>query len=150
MCYATRSVSCRIAKMATAILISLLAAAGLAIWLMRPRYDAFLRDRVPESLRWQLLYPASELPMVMAALQAIQDAFLLSDDDLFRLLPNDRLQDLYGATYPQGGADTMEFENLLIALSRGFGVPKTELEGLDDPTVSEIIHVCVFHGTKCD
>ena len=134
--------------MATTVLISLLAAAGMGCWLLLPRHNAFLRDRVPETLRWQQLYPASELPTVMAALQSIRDAFLLQDADIFRLLPNDPLNDLYRAAYPHGGADTMEFEHLSLALSRNFGIPETELERLDNPTVSDIIHVCISHTTN--
>jgi hypothetical protein len=64
----------------------------------------------------------------------------------WRLQPSDRLIDLYRAAYPRGGADTMEFEELSLELTRSFGVSEAELERLDIATVSDIIRLCISHA----
>ena len=132
--------------MVTAALITALAATAMAGWVLRTRRNAVLGGRVAEPARWQQLYPASDLPTVMPALYIICEAFLLPGSDVFRLQPEDRLDVFYRAAYPQGGADTMEFEHLSLALSRTFNVPTCELERLNTRTVSDILILCISHA----
>lgn len=134
--------------MPAAILLTLLVAAGLAGWFLRPRPGAYLSGRLPDSTRWQLLYSPSELPVVMEALDTIRVAFLLRESDIYRLLPTDRLFYLYRATYPHGGADAMEFEELFLMLSHRHHVPEVEMERLERPTVADILRLCLSHANK--
>jgi hypothetical protein len=119
-----------------------LIAVGAAAYFYRPSYR-YLRHRQPNRQRWNAVYPPEVHPTVRAALKAICDAFLLRKDDAFRLQPDDRLLAIYQAAYPKGGADTMEFEHLCLSLTESFHVPETALERLRDPTVKDIINLCV-------
>jgi hypothetical protein len=134
--------------MTAALLLAALTAAGVASWYYRPRHDAFLRGRRPDFEWWKRRYADRELPVVISALQAICDAFSLDESDIHRLQPSDRLRAIYRDAYPHGGADSMEFEHLFLALGRRFGVPETALDQLTDPAVSDIIEVCLCHAAK--
>lgn len=134
--------------MTAAVLVSLFVAAGIAGWFFRPRHDAYLSDRLPDLARWQQLYSPSELSAVMDVLDTLRLAFLLGESDVYRLLPHDRLLDLYCAAYPHGGADAMEFEELFLMLSRRHHVPDDELDRLQSLTVDDIIRLCLSHANN--
>ena len=85
---------------------------------------------------------------MLAVLDCICDSFLLRSDDRFRLQPNDHLRDIYSAAYPKGGADTMEFEHLQIALTEEFHVPEQRMELLVDATVADVISWCLSESNR--
>jgi hypothetical protein len=57
----------------------------------------FLRDRPLDTTLWERGYSQSQIPIVICALQAIAEAFLLRKDDIYRLYPGDRLHAIYKA-----------------------------------------------------
>jgi hypothetical protein len=122
-----------------------------AVWISSrfwtPPY-ALLSDRVPAPDRWQKLYPPEQQPRVLAVLDCLCDSFLLRSDDRFRLQPSDRLRDLYAAAYPNGGADTLEFEHLRLALTEEFRVPEQRMELLLDATVSDVLSWCLSQSNR--
>ena len=109
----------------------------------RPSWE-YLRNREPDKMRWVGMYSPKDLPVVEDALDDIKNAFLLRNDDVFRLLPNDFLLDVYKSAYPHKGADTLEFENLALFL-RQKGITEKTLVELTNPTVGDIINLCLTH-----
>jgi len=67
----------------------------------------------------------------------------LESDDAARLLPDDRLLDIYRAAYPSRQTpDALEFETLLKAIRRLPGLASTTLE-LPNMTVGEVVALWV-------
>src|SRR5512135_570150 len=100
----------------------------------RPSWE-YLRNREPDKMRWAGTYSSKDLSVVEDALDGIKNAFLLRNDDVFRLRPNDLLLDIYKSAYPhKGGADTLEFENLALFLQNK-GASEKALAELTNPTV---------------
>lgn len=112
----------------------------------RPSWE-YLRNREPDKTRWVSIYSPKDLPVVEAALDDIKNAFLLRNDDVFRLLPNDFLLDVYKSAYPHKGADTLEFENLALFLQKK-GIPEKALAEVTNPTVGDIINLCLTHHSS--
>jgi hypothetical protein len=86
----------------------------------------------------------------MEVLTTLATAFNLRPDDPFRLLPSDRLLDIYKAAYPKGGADSLEFEWLAEDLQEVYGVPERECSKLVHATVEQVIEMCLQarHGIE--
>lgn len=57
--------------------------------------------------------------------------------------PGTRLSAIYRASYPSGGADALEFENLQLTLRQVFHVPEEGLNALWDATVEDVIQLCL-------
>lgn len=115
----------------------------------RPSWE-FLRCRDTNKEQWSKRYSPSDLPVVFEALEDIVFSFLLREDDIYRLRPNDRLHDIYKSAYPHGGADSLEFENLASSLMEK-GVSEQILEELTNPTVGDIINLCLTNqSTRTD
>ncbi|OAI21166.1 hypothetical protein BJL95_04135 [Methylomonas sp. LWB] len=106
---------------------------------------------MPDKKLWVEIYSSNDLPVVEDALDDIKNAFLLRNDDVFRLRPNDLLLDIYNAAYPHKWADTLEFETLTLSLKKK-GIPEKALAELTNPTVGDIINLCLTlhsRGTGC-
>lgn len=110
-------------------------------YIHRPSWE-YLRNRVPDKKPWVAIYSSNDLPAVEAALEDIKNAFLLRNDDVFRLRPNDLLLDIYKAAYPHKWADTLEFETLTLSLKKK-GISEKVLADLTNPTVGDIINLCL-------
>ncbi len=103
----------------------------------------YLRKRDLDKERWKKLYSTDEVPIVDSVIQCIVDAFLLRSGDAFRLKPTDRLSEIYHAAYPNNWADALEYETLVSLLNDEFQISINEFEKLDDPTVEDIISLCL-------
>lgn len=88
------------------------------------------------------MYSSNQLPSVEEALDDIKTAFLLRDEDVFRLLPTDLLHDIYKSAYPYKSPDALEFENLAKKLENK-GVSRDTLARLTNPSVEDIIKLYV-------
>jgi hypothetical protein len=106
-----------------------------------------LRERAPDQGLWQRLYTPEQMPVTLSALQAISDAFLLRQDDIYRLRPEDKLLAIYRAAYPsEHTPDSLEFEVLSDKLMRQFHVPESVLAQYNDPSVQDIVQLCLKNG----
>jgi hypothetical protein len=101
----------------------------------------FLRRCTCDRDRWSGEYPADQLPLVVDVLHLVCRVFLLSEDDVFRLRPDDRLLAIYKAAYPYGGADALELESLARELRESYGVDL--LAGQDPGSIREMINECL-------
>ena len=108
--------------------------------------NEYVRHRAAHPGAWEHQYPAELEPLVRKVLGTIQTAFLLRDDDIHRLRPDDRLSAIYQAAYPKRWqADTLEFETLHADLREKYHVPESALTTLWDMTVSDVLHLCIAH-----
>jgi hypothetical protein len=132
-----------IAPIAAAAFIALVA----TIWLRRRPSWWFLRERPLDQGVWQRIYVAEQMPIVLSALQAISNAFLLRRDDIYRLRPNDKLLAIYRAAYPSNKTpDALEFESLSKTLTKQFRVPESVMAQYNDPTIRNVVQWCLQYG----
>jgi hypothetical protein len=117
-----------------------------AFWARQNPSWWFLRDRPLDTTLWERGYSQSQIPVVICALQAIAEAFLLRKDDIYRLYPGDRLHAIYKAAYPRGGPDALEFELLSKKLMKHFKVPEAVLQQHTDPTVQDVVQLCLRYS----
>lgn len=104
---------------------------------------AYLAGRPVHKERWKELYYAADLVAVMACLQTIREAYFLRREDVWRLLPSDHLLAIHGAAYPRGGAEALELESLARHLRKRFGIAEDAVLALKDPTVEDILRLCL-------
>jgi hypothetical protein len=109
----------------------------------------FLRDRAAEPERWWQLYGPDQHATVVSALEVVRDAFLLRKDDVFRLRPEDRLLALYRAANPPGECDALEFNFLEGMLAERFHVETPAMKNLEDPTVQDVVELCLKAQGTC-
>jgi len=101
-----------------------------------------LLGREADQDRWVRLYQGEDLPVVQEALAAVASAFLLRADDVARLLPEDRLMDIYRAAYPDRDTpDALEFEMLWKDMKEALQASDGELGGLTQMTVREVVEM---------
>ena len=102
----------------------------------------FVLDRTPDEALWARQYSEEDAAVVREARSAITDAFLLRGDDAGRLMPDDRLIDIYRAAYPDPEApDALEFETLWDHMRDELRLPESELRGLSDMTVGQVADI---------
>ena len=107
----------------------------------------FVRDRSTDPEIWKRTFPAAQQSIALGALRAISDSFLLRPEDIFRLRPDDKLLDIYRAAYPSKQTpDALEFHVLSQALMTIFQVPESILSDHTDPTVRDVINLCLRYG----
>jgi hypothetical protein len=105
----------------------------------RPRRQ-YVRDREADDDYWSHLHADKDLATVQQALAAITSAFLLNEDDAARLRAEDRLIDVYRAAYPfRDTPDSLEFETLWTDIRDSLGASESELRGLTDMTVQDVV-----------
>jgi len=133
-------------SIALIITISIVLLAAIFGFRSRPIWW-FLRERAPDQDLWQRLYTPEQLPVALLALRAITDAFLLRQDDAYRLRPEDKLLAIYRAAYPNKQTpDSLEFEMLSKNLMGQFHVPEQVLAQYNDPSVQDIVQLCLKSG----
>ena len=121
----------------------------LGIWYFLPSRPSwwFLRDRPTDPDIWRRTFSAEQESIVLGGLQAISESFLLRPKDTFRLRPDDKLLDIYRAAYPSKQTpDALEFHVLSQALRTTFHVPESSLADQADPTVRDVINMCLRYG----
>jgi hypothetical protein len=116
---------------------------GVLMYLRTPPW-AYLRGRTADRHRWERLYAPTDLPVVMETLDLVCASFLLRSEDRYRLQPSDRLLDIYQASYPKRGADTLEFESLARDLTTHYQLSEHfVVKRLSEATVGTVIHWCL-------
>lgn len=130
------------------LLIATIVAVTYGRYIHQPSWE-YLRNREPNRKPWIEMFPSELMPVVEDALDDIRKAFLLREDDVFRLRPDDLLLDIYRSAYPRGGADTLEFNNLDNFLQKK-GIPEDFRSELTNPTVLDIINLCLTHSVNSD
>jgi transcriptional regulator of nitric oxide reductase len=100
----------------------------------------YVMGREADPDRWSRLYSPDDLPTVEDALAAVTSSFLLRPDDAARLLPDDRLMDVYRAAYPNPDApDTLEFETLWKMMQAKMQPPERESAVVTNMTVKDVV-----------
>jgi hypothetical protein len=133
--------------MSLVIVVCIAAAALIGAYWSRPNPSWwFLRDRTLDQTLWERSYSQSQFPIVICALQAIGEAFLLRKDDIYRLRPGDRLLAIYKAAYPKRGPDALEIELLSKTLMKQFMVPEAVLRQHTDPSVQDVLQLCLQYS----
>ena len=108
--------------------------------------NEYVRRRMSDPGLWEREYPAELAPLARKVLGTIRTAFLLREDDVDRLRPDDRLSAMYRAAYPKRWqADTLEFETLQADLRKKYHIPESVLSTLWEMTIGDIIHLCIAH-----
>ena len=123
------------------IAIALLSAVGLYLLrtVHRPSRQ-YVMGRVADPDRWRRLYSPEDLPTVEDALGAVTSSFLLRPDDAARLLPDDKLMDIYRAAYPNPDApDTLEFETLSRTMQVKMQLSEREGAVVTSMTVNDVV-----------
>jgi hypothetical protein len=116
----------------------------IAKW-YRPTNE-YVRRRTSDPELWKREYPTELAPLVGKVLGTIRTAFLLREDDVHRLRPDDRLSAMYRAAYPKRWQpDTLEFETLQADLRKKYHIPESALSTLWEMTIGDIIHLCVAY-----
>jgi len=129
-----------------AIIVAASVALVAGIFFPRPSWW-FLRERPLDNELWQRIYVPEQMPIVLSALRAISGAFLLRQDDIYRLRPNDKLSSIYRAAYPSKEIpDALEFEFLSETLMNQFHVPALVIGQYKDPTVRNVVQWCLQYG----
>jgi hypothetical protein len=123
------------------IAIVLIGAVGLYLrrTVHRPSRQ-YVMGREADPVRWGRLYSPEDLPTVEDALATVTSSFLLHPDDAARLLPDDRLLDIYRAAYPDPDApDALEFEILSRAMQSKMQSSEGEGPVLTSMTVKDVV-----------
>ena len=108
--------------------------------------NEYVRRRTSDPGMWNREYPAELAPLVRKVLETIRTAFLLREDDVHRLRPDDQLSAIYRAAYPKRWqADTLELETLHADLRKKYHIPESALSTLWQMTIGDIIHLCIAH-----
>ena len=122
-------------------------ALAIAFWLRTRPSWWYLRDRKPDLSVWQSSFGPDQMPVVLAALRTVSEAFLLRREDILKLRPEDKLHEIYRAAYPNTQTpDALEFEVLSKQLIQHFNVPEATLIGERHPTVQDVVVWCLRYS----